>query len=105
MRRLSKEQRRRFGIQYRSDREGDDPIPLNEIRSQLPSGNWMTTSFFEQAGVAVQMQMPMSEFWMMPEMDKAIAIAYYRVKSTIEEYENVLREREMKKTSHGRGRR
>lgn len=103
--RLCKEQRSRFGIQYKPDREGDDPLTLSEIRSQLPPGNWMMTSFFEQVGVAIQMQIPISHFWAMPEMDKAVAIAYYRVKSTIEEYENVLREREMKKSSHSRGRR
>lgn len=80
----------------------DDWLTLEEIRQQIPRGQWRHSSVFEQIGVAAELQMAPTEFWSWNEHDKAYMIAYYRVKSTLQEYEQVLRDKESKRKTPNR---
>lgn len=89
-------------MKYAKGMNEDDWLTLDEIRKHLPRGNWRHSSVFEHVGVAAELQVAPSEFWSWNEHDKAYMIAYYRVKSTLQEYEEVLRERESKRKSPSR---
>lgn len=45
--------------------------------------------------ISAEMQIPVSELWSWSEEDQAFLIAYYRVKATMQAYEQFLHDREM----------
>lgn len=64
------------------------------MRSQIPKGKWYNSRVFEDVVVAADMKIPVSELWSWSEEDQAFLLAYYRVKSTMQSYEQHLHDRE-----------
>lgn len=65
------------------------------MRSQISKGKWYNSRIFEDVAIAADMKMPVSEFWDWSEDDQAFVIAYYRIKATMQAYEEFLHDREM----------
>lgn len=89
-------------MKYTKGMNEDDWLTLEDVRKQLPKGQWRHSAVFEQVGVAAELRVAPTEFWGWSEHDKAYMIAYYRVKSTLQEYEQVLREKESKRKTTSR---
>lgn len=89
-------------MKYARGMNEDEWLTLDEIREQLPKGQWRHSSVFEQVGVAAELRVTPSEFWGWSDHDKAYMIAYYRVKSTLQEYEEVLRDKESRRKTPSR---
>ncbi len=87
-----------FAVQYvtRTD-QPDLWLSLQDIRDQLPKSPWRHSRVYEDVSVAIDVGMPVSQFWLMPEMDRAYFIAQKRVHSAMEAYDALLREKEMKR--------
>lgn len=65
------------------------------MRSQIPKGKWSNSRVFEDVVVAADMKIPVSELWSWNEEDQAFLLAFYRVKSTMQSFEEHLHDREM----------
>lgn len=78
----------------------DTWLTLDDIRAQLPSGKWRHNRIYEDVSVALENNMAPSRFWDMEEDDKAMLLAYYRTKGTIEAYEHHLAEKRAKRDRH-----
>lgn len=89
-------------MKYAKGTNEDEWLTLDEIRQQLPKGQWRHSAVFEQVGVAAELRVAPSDFWAWSDHDKAYLIAYYRVKSTLQEFEHVLSEREHKAKASSR---
>ena len=87
-----------FQIRYkRGKSDEEDWLTLDEIREQLPRSEWRHGAIFEQVGVAIEQRLLPSAFWDADPLDKAMIVAYYRTKSTIEAYEHHLSVQEQEK--------
>ncbi len=64
------------------------------MRAQLPRGKWYNSRIFEDVVVSAEMKIPVSELWSWDEEDQAFLLAYYRVKATMQGYEEFLHDRE-----------
>ena len=60
---------------------------LDQIREELGTGHWRTSSVFEEVGVASRHHMAPSEFWSLDEEDRAYLVAFSRVESIMQQYE------------------
>lgn len=65
------------------------------MRSQISKGKWYNSRLFEDVAISADMHVPVSELWGWSEDDQAFIIAFYRVKATMQAYEQFLHDREM----------
>lgn len=86
-------------MQYARGDDADLWLSLADIREQLPKSNWRHSRVYEDANIAADIGLPLSEFWSWPETDRAYLIARKRVAATMEGYDALLREKEMKRQS------
>ena len=72
-------------------------LTLQDIRAQLPKSQWRHSRVYEDVSVAIDIGLPVSQFWLLPEMDRAYFIAKKRVGAAMASYDEFLREKEMKR--------
>ena len=75
---------------------------LADIRKELGSGHWQTSSIFEEIGVSSEFLMSPTSFSLLTENDKAYMIAYQRTKSTMTAYEHHIAMKDHGKKHGGR---
>ena len=87
-----------FAVQYVTNPNDPDLwLTLQDIRDQLPKSQWRHSRVYEDVSVSIDIGLPVSQFWLMPEMDRAYFIAKKRTHSAMEAYDALLREKEMKR--------
>ena len=83
---------------------------MKQIREEIPEGKWAYSRVYEDVNVAIATGHS-HDFWELPENTQALLIARYRVKGSIEAYEQELdrrkaeAERNRPKKPGARGRR
>jgi len=82
-------------------REPDLWKTLSEIQEELGAGDWHSSKIFEEVGVAVEHNMTPSQFWALPETDRAYLVAYERTKSTMSSWAHHQAEKASKRRRHG----
>lgn len=65
------------------------------MREQISKGKWYNSRVFEDVVISAEMGIPVSSLWEWSEDDQAFIIAFYRVKATMQAYEQFLHDREM----------
>ena len=87
-----------FAVQYVTN--SNEPalwLTLDDIRKELPKSQWRHSRVYEDVSVTADIGLPLSQFWLMPEMDRAYFIARKRTQSAMEAYDALIREKEMKR--------
>jgi len=67
------------------------------MREKTPGSPWITTSFFEQVGAALERGLLPSQFWNAESEDQELILAYGRASSTMAAYQRYLDEKAAKK--------
>lgn len=86
---------------YRPTKEPETWRTLKQIRSELPDGKWGFSRVYEDVNVAIATGHS-HDFWELPEDIQAFLIARFRVRGTMEAYEDELAK---EKSKHDAGRR
>ena len=89
-----------FEIHYAPTNDPSSWKTLGQIRKELPSGKWKNSRLFEDVSVALDSGLGApSNLWNLEAQDQAFVIAYYRVKGTIQAYEDHLHAKELERSS------
>lgn len=90
--------RRPFSVLYVVDpKERDSWKDLAAMREEMGTGDWHSNKIFEEVGVALEHNLSPSQFWVLPENDRAYMVAFGRTKSTMEAYSHHVSEKASKR--------
>lgn len=83
---------------YRPTKEPETWRTLKQIRSELPEGHWAYSRVYEDINVAISTGHA-HDFWELPETVQANLIARFRVRGTIEAYEDEIQKEKSEQRS------